>query len=116
MNYHKRSVGASKSVALDSFKISSKRRPRWAISYRVIAPIAMICDALLILLMGMLSSVVYHYLYYYDGILGKSGDVLQSAGLAAVVVALFIPLGKSRDLYNPAELLNLKSQTRKVSI
>ena len=66
--------------------------------------------------MGILSSVVYHYVYYYDGILGKSGDVLQSAGLAAVVVALFIPLGKSRDLYNPAELLNLKSQIRKVSI
>src|SRR6476660_2207759 len=116
MNYNRPNISSFKSVAVESLKFSPRRRAPWSISYRVIAPIAMVCDALLILLMGILSSVVYHYLYYYDGILGKSGDVLQSAGFAAVVVALFIPLGKSRDLYNPAELLNLKSQIRKVSI
>ena len=54
----------------------------------------MACDALLILLMGILSSVVYQYVYYYDSTVGNPGDVLQSAGLAAVVVALFIPLRK----------------------
>jgi putative colanic acid biosynthesis UDP-glucose lipid carrier transferase len=115
MNYNRPNISSFKSIAVGSLKFSTHRRAPWSISHRVIAPIAMACDAFVILLMGILSSVVYHYVYY-DGILGKSGDVFQSAGLAAVVVALFIPLGKSRDLYNPAELLNLKSQIRKVSI
>ncbi len=112
MNYHKRSVSASKSVALDSFKYSPKNRVQRALSYRVIAPITMLCDALLILLTSVLTGLAYHY----DSVLVRSDDVLQWAGLAAVVAALFITLGKSSDLYNPSELLNLKSQIGKVSI
>jgi Undecaprenyl-phosphate glucose phosphotransferase len=111
MNYHKRSVSASKSVALDSIKFSPKRRVRWALSYRVIAPIAMVCDAVVISLMSILTGIAYHY----DTLLVRPDDILQWAGLAAVVAALFITLGKSGDLYNPSELLNLKSQIRKVS-
>jgi Undecaprenyl-phosphate glucose phosphotransferase len=114
MNYNKPNLHA-KSVALDSFRFLPRRGAARSISYRVIGPISMTCDAVLIILMGVLSSVVYQYAYYYDSVLGRPDDILQSAGLAAVVAALFIPLGKSRGLYNPAELLNLKSQISKVS-
>jgi len=112
MNYHKRNVGgALKSAALGPYKISSTRRSRWAISYRAIAPIAMICDAFLILLIGVLSSVVY-----FNTFLENSGDIWQSASLAVVVAALFIPGMKSADLYSPTELLNLKSQVGQVLV
>ena len=76
----------------------------------------MTCDALLILLMGVLSSVAYQYAYYYDSFFGNPGDVLQSAGLAAVVAALFVPLIKSGGLYTPSELLNLKSQIGQILV
>jgi len=117
MNYNKSKTLAPKSVAFHSLGVAPRRRRvPWSISYRVIAPFAMTCDAAIILLMGVFSSVVYHYSYYYDTIIDSRGDVLQSAGLAAVVAALFIPISKSRGLYSPTELLNLKSQITKVSI
>jgi putative colanic acid biosynthesis UDP-glucose lipid carrier transferase len=72
----------------------------------------MACDAFLIFLASILGGLVYNY----DSILGRPAYILQCAGLAAVVAALFITLGKSRGLYNPSELLNLKSQVGRVSI
>jgi putative colanic acid biosynthesis UDP-glucose lipid carrier transferase len=116
MNYHKPDVRSSKSIAVDSRQFSGRRRAPWSISYRIIAPVTMICDALLILLTGILSTTIYHYIYYFDNSLGNSGDLLQSVGLATVVAVLFISLGHSRDLYDPPELLNLKSQIGKISI
>ena len=116
MNYNKPNIGTSKSIAVESFKYSHRRPMPWSISYRIVAPITMISDAILILLMGVLSSVVYQYLYYHDSILKNSGDVLQSAGVAAVFAALFISFGKTRGLYNPPELLNLKAQIQKISV
>jgi putative colanic acid biosynthesis UDP-glucose lipid carrier transferase len=117
MNYNKPKTIVPKTVAFHSLGVSPRRgRPRWSISYRVIAPIAMTCDAAIIVLMGVLSSLAYQYAYYYDAIIGGRSDVVQSAGLATVVAALFILIGKSRGLYSPAELLNLKSQITKISI
>jgi Undecaprenyl-phosphate glucose phosphotransferase len=116
MNYHKPHLNTPKSVALGSLKYSKRRRAPWSISYRAIAPIAMFCDTLLIVAMGLLSSFSYHSAYYSDGVLGRPGDTMQAAGLAAVVAALFVSMGKIRNLYEPAELLNLKSQIQRVSI
>jgi len=112
MNYHKRNVDAPTSAALDPLKSSTKRRAQLAISYRVIAPIAMICDALLILLMSVLADMAYHY----DNINAPSADVLQWTGLAAIVATLFIALGKSDNLYDPPELLNLKAQIGQILV
>src|SRR5262245_45692466 len=116
MNYNKPKTIGSKTVPFHSLGLAPRRRPRWSISYRVIAPIAMTCDAAIIVLMGVLSSLAYHYAYYYDAVVGGRSDVIQSMGLAAVVAALFILIGKSRGLYSPTELLSLKSQIMKVSI
>lgn len=76
----------------------------------------MTCDALLIISTGAVSSLAYHYTYYYDTIAGSYTEIMQSAGLAALVAALFIPIGKSYGLYDPAQLLNLKSQITRISI
>lgn len=117
MNYNEPNAGVSKIVTVQSLGASRHRgTPRWSISHRAIAPMAMTCDAILIVLMGAVSSLAYQYAYYYDTLAGARGDVVQSAGLAVLVAALFIPLGKSRGLYDPAELLNLKSQITRVSI
>src|SRR6478609_4898236 len=115
MNYHKPDLSASKTVAIESLKYQKRRQPHWSVSYRAIAPIAMFVDAFTIVLMGVLGNVAYQYLYSYDGIGGRSGDIVQAAGLAAVVAALFVSFGKIRNLYDPAELLNLKSQIQRVS-
>jgi putative colanic acid biosynthesis UDP-glucose lipid carrier transferase len=111
MNYVKRDIGAPKSLALSSLKDSQRQSPNWAISYRAVAPLAMLCDALLIVSMSILSGVAYHL-----ETTGSLGDLEQFGGFAAVVAALFIALGKSRDLYNLSELLNLKSQIWRVAV
>jgi putative colanic acid biosysnthesis UDP-glucose lipid carrier transferase len=115
MNYQKPQLSGSKTVALESLKYQKRRQSQWNISYHAIAPIAMFVDAFTIILMGVLGNVAYHYMYYYDNAIGPAGDPMQSAGLAAVVAALFVSFGKVRNLYDPAELLNLKSQIQRVS-
>jgi len=114
MNYHKPQLSTPKSVALESLKYPRRRRAPWSISYRVVAPIAMLCDVFVIVLMGALSSIAYQY-YYYDSLVGRPAETMQAAGLAAVVAALFVSFGKIRNLYEPSELLNLKSQIQRIS-
>lgn len=116
MNYPKPQVSASKSVAVEPLYYPKRRRALWSISYRIIAPVAMVCDILLIVLTGVLATIAYHYAYYYDSAIGRPGDILQAAGLGAVVAVLFVSVGKSRNLYEPTELLNLKLQIQKISL
>jgi len=111
MNYVKRDLGARKSIALGSLKETARQPRPWAISYRAVAPLAMLCDALIIFSMSMISGVAYHL-----ETIGRAGDLEQFAGFAAVVAALFIALGKSRDIYELSELLNFKAQVWKISI
>ena len=111
MNYAKSDFSVRKSRALGLPEAAQQRRHKWTISYRAIAPVAMLCDALIIFSMGMLSGVAYHLKTF-----GSPGDLTQFGEFAAVVAALFIALGKSRNLYNLSELLNFKSQIQKVAI
>ena len=111
MNYVKRNFGGSKSLALGTVEASPKRARGWTIPYRAIAPLAMAVDALIILSTGILSGVVYHLQF-----VKTQGNLEQFAGSAAVVAALFVTLAKSRNLYELSELLNLKAQTRKVTL
>ena len=112
MNYTKRDFSKSKSATLESADISSQNKSRkWTISHNAIAPVAMLLDAALIFSMSIISGVAYHI-----EVIGISGDLVQFGGFAAVVAALFIALGKSHDLYTLSELLNLKSQIRKVAL
>jgi Undecaprenyl-phosphate glucose phosphotransferase len=115
MNYNKRDFItsiASKSATLESLENVSRLHSRkWSISHNAIAPVAMFLDAVLIFSMSVISGVVYHI-----EAVGISGDLVQFCGFAAVVAALFIALGKSHNLYALSELLNLKSQIRKIAL
>jgi len=110
MNYVKRDVGARKTIALSPLKETPRQALPWAISYRAVAPLAMVVDAIIIVATSILSGIAYHV-----EILGQSGDPNQFAGFAAVVAALFIALAKSRDAYELSELLNFKSQAGKIT-
>jgi Undecaprenyl-phosphate glucose phosphotransferase len=112
MNYNNRRADVRENVALAPFKFSSSTRPPWTISYRAIPVVAMICDALLIVSASILAGAVYDY----QSIVGRPSYLMQCLGLAALVGALFITLTKSRNLYDPTELLNFKSQIRKLSV
>src|SRR5215468_1371544 len=113
MSYVKRNFGVRHRSAVGRSIVQRRRvfRPHWTIPYRAIAPIAMLCDAALILLTGAAGGVGYHLLT-----LEMKGDVAQYLGCAAVVAALFIGLAKAGNLYEPPELLNFKSQIRRLCL
>jgi len=78
---------------------------RWPISYRSVGFLAMSLDAAIILACGVGSGIFYHLETF-----GDPGDLIRFFGSAAVVAVLFVSLMKGRDLYDPAELLALKTQ------
>jgi putative colanic acid biosynthesis UDP-glucose lipid carrier transferase len=111
MNYSKRNFDFRKSLALGSVSALPRRPVSFTISHRAVAPLAMLCDALIIFSMGVLTGVGYHL-----EVLGIVGIPAQFVGFAAVVAALFISWAKGRDLYKMSELLNLKAQIRWTAI
>jgi Undecaprenyl-phosphate glucose phosphotransferase len=110
MNYVKRDLGARESIALESLNDTRRQRPNWAISYRAVAPLAMLCDALIIVAMSVISGVLYHW-----ETIGAAGDLERFVGFGAIVAALFIAVSKNRGIYELSELLNLKSQVLKTA-
>ena len=107
----KRDFAAGKAIELAQIGYSPERRPRWTISHSALAPIAIACDAIVIFAISVLSDLAYQVLT-----IGRTVDLLQYAGLGAIVAALFIALGKNGKLYGASELLNLKSQARQIAI
>ena len=85
MNYTKRDFTGSESVALDQIEASPKKSFKWTIPYRMIAPLAMTCDALIIISLAILCGVGYHLELF-----GRLGDLQQFTGFGALVAALFI--------------------------
>jgi putative colanic acid biosynthesis UDP-glucose lipid carrier transferase len=111
MNYAKRDFNKPQGHTFGPHEASPQRLPKWTISYRAVAPIAMAFDALIILLMSLLSGVAYNFEVY-----GRVGNIEPLVGFGVVVAALFIALGKNRNLYILTELLNFKSQVRQVAV
>ena len=111
MTYLKRDFREPSGIAVPPFVTSRRSDRSWTISYRAIEPVAMVADALIILLAGLVSGVIYHLEF-----VKTPSNLQQLAGFAAVVAALFIALVKSRDLYTLPELLNFKSQIRRITI
>ena len=108
-NYHKRDFRVRKSVALESVEAFPSEPTRWTISYRLLAPLAMALDALIILIAGMAGCAVYQLSTH-----GGFGNITQYAGLAAVAGALLITLGNSAELYSSTAMLNFKLQVRQI--
>ena len=84
---------------------------KWLISCRSIQSLALAFDVVAIFFSSVLAGVLYHL-----ETLGTLGDIIQYVGSAAVVSALFISLKIGRNLYNPAELLDVKTQLYSVAV
>jgi len=89
------------------------RRPahKWLISYRSIEPLAIASDVAGIFCSSILAGAIYHI-----ETIGTLGDIIEYVGIAAIVSALFISLMISRGLYDPAELLDLRTQLYTVNV
>ena len=96
-------VGRVVSVA-ESLEPSRPRR-KWPISYQSVSLLAITADVMTILLVGTASGVAYNW-----GLFGAPTQLLQYAGSATVVAVLFVAILKAQDLYNPVDLLSLKTQ------
>ena len=111
MTFLKRDFSERGSVALPPLTTAPRSKRNWSIPYRAIEPVAMAVDTLIIFAASILSGVVYHL-----EVLKSQGNLQQFVGFAAVVAALFISIANSRDLYTLRELLNLKSQIRRIAL
>jgi Undecaprenyl-phosphate glucose phosphotransferase len=100
----------SSTIAGASPKHRSARK--WPISYRAIEPIAIACDIAAIFLSSTLSGMIYQLATIH----AVGDDVLQYIGSASVVSALFLSLTIARNLYDPAELLQVKGQIYTVAL
>jgi Undecaprenyl-phosphate glucose phosphotransferase len=78
---------------------------KWPVSYGSVSLFAVGSDVAIILFCGVASGILYNFETF-----GAPGDLFSFFGSAAVVAALFVSLMKGRDLYNPTELLALKTQ------
>src|SRR5580704_10304141 len=100
----------------DEFRLRSEAQPplrrqrKWPVSYNAISTIAIACDVAVIMICGVGAGIIYN-LAAFDA----PGDVVRYFGAATVIAVLFVALMKSRDLYNPSELLSLKGQIRDAS-
>ena len=104
MNFVERNLGMPRLMGASRSSDGLQPSRKWPISYQSIEFVAVLFDAAIILVAGILSGVVYHL-----ATIGTSGDAMQHAASSAVVAALFIALAKSRDLYDPTELMALKN-------
>jgi Undecaprenyl-phosphate glucose phosphotransferase len=102
--------GAGAGDLLDRSPARSPAIRRWPISFRAVGRIALGCDVAIILITCVFSGITYHYME------GLSADLAQYLGSAAVVSALFCSAMKLRGMYEPAELLEFKEQTRQTIV
>ena len=115
MNYAKREFAADKVTAIESAALGTTEvpppRPRkWATSYRTIAALAMLFDAVIIITTSILSGALYNIVAF-----GRAGNIGQLGGFATVVAVFFVILANNADLYTLRELLNLKSQIIRIT-
>lgn len=84
---------------------SLKPARKWPISYQSVSLLAVGCDVSAVLLCGLASGILYSFEAF-----GDPGDLFRYFGSAAVIAVLFVSLMKGRDLYDPTELLALRTQ------
>jgi putative colanic acid biosysnthesis UDP-glucose lipid carrier transferase len=81
---------------------------KWPIHYASIEPMAIILDLITI----FAASVFAGFLHHIQTSNVTVGDIVRCSGSAMLVSVLFISLMKIRGMYQPAELLALRSQVR----
>jgi Undecaprenyl-phosphate glucose phosphotransferase len=110
MNFVTRGVSAPAGTPADE-PIRYRAVRKWLISYRSIESIAFAFDVVAIFFSSVLTGVIYHL----DTIVAP-GDILQYVGYGAAISALFLSLTIGRGLYDPGELLEVKSQIHSVVV
>jgi len=107
MNFRAHRVTAPVETPVNLTKARPQRR--WPISYNSIEPLAIAADIAAIVLCSTVAGVIYELEE-----LGTYELVFQYIASGAAVSALFIPLMMGRGLYDPAELLDIGGQIRRV--
>jgi Undecaprenyl-phosphate glucose phosphotransferase len=102
-------VDISEDVSACSLEELQPRGRKWPIHYDSVEILAIIFDFASIILASVAAGLTYQLLSQ-----GSSGDVGKSIGSAILVSTLFVSLMKVRGMYNPTELLVLRSQVRAV--
>jgi Undecaprenyl-phosphate glucose phosphotransferase len=110
MNFVGRSVGAPSSTTA-VLRPEPRRQRKWPVPYRAIEPLAIASDVVTIFLSSIATGVIYHL-----ATTETAGDILHFVGSAAVVSALFLSLTIGRNLYNPAELFELRAQIHSIVV
>src|SRR6516162_7467020 len=85
---------------------SSLTERLWPIRHSWIPAIVGVCDVFLIITTAVLTGTLYSYIQ------GMDADLARHAMTAIVIVAIFVPTLHNRGLYNPAALVNWRSQAR----
>lgn len=111
MNYVKRDLKVKRTLALNPVGASQRGAARFTVSYKLVTPLAMACDALIIIATSDITAFLYHHY-----VLALSFAIKDYSALAAMIAALFIAVGKSQDLYETSELLSFKSQARQIAL
>lgn len=89
----------------------ARKDTKWTVPYSAIAPLAMLIDVVIILLVSVTAGVSYH-LYEF----GEPGNIFLFHGQGVIVAVLFVTLEKSNDLYSVPALLKLNSQVRLITL
>ena len=110
MNFVTRSVSAPPITPAER-PIRDRPKRKWLISYRAIEPLAIASDVVAIFFSSVLTGVIYSL-----EAIGTPGDILQYFGAAAAISALFLSLTIGRNLYDPAELLEVANQIRSIAV
>jgi putative colanic acid biosynthesis UDP-glucose lipid carrier transferase len=86
-------------------------RRRWRISYASIEAIVCTLDVALSVSASVLAGVIFTSLFYES-----ESDFVRYISTAVVVSAIFIPILRSRGLYEPSALINWGLQLRNVAV
>jgi putative colanic acid biosynthesis UDP-glucose lipid carrier transferase len=111
MNFINRHIAAGlhEEIALEEYSPPSGAQRKWPIRYRSIELIAICTDLATIVLASIVSVFLYRLCTSW-----MAAGFANAIGSAIVVSAMFVSWLRMRGMYNPSELLVLRSQIRAV--
>jgi Undecaprenyl-phosphate glucose phosphotransferase len=111
MNFINRNIAAGlhEEIAREEYSAPSSGQRKWPIRYGSIELVAICIDLATVVLASVLSVFLYRLCIGWN-----AAGLANAIGSAIVVSAMFVSLLKLQGMYNPSELLVLRSQIRAV--